>query len=69
MSQRQKILGPAEVADLLGFSRGTIYVMRSRKTIPEPDVIASGGPLWFEKTIRVWAEKTGRTINDEGSSK
>lgn len=55
-----RLLGPQEVADLLGCHRDTIRVWRRRRILPEPATHISGMPVWQRETIVGWAKETGR---------
>lgn len=59
------LLGPAEIAELLGFTRGTVYVMGSRGQLPEPDQVNASGKLWKQSTIKAWAVETGRQVRED----
>jgi hypothetical protein len=50
------LVGPVEIADLLGVQRDTVHKWRHRKLLPEPLVILSGTPIWEWDVILRWAE-------------
>lgn len=53
------ILGPHEVAELVGVRLNTIAQWRHRGTGPVPDRVIGMGPLWFRSTVESWfAERT-----------
>ncbi len=54
------LVGPNEIADMLGVKRQTVYVWRNRRLIPEPEWTVSGSPIWQRKTVEKWAKETGR---------
>lgn len=58
---REPVMGLQEIADRLGVSRDTPSQWRKRGRLPEPDLWASGQPLWWQSTIDEWARATGRT--------
>jgi prophage regulatory protein len=56
-----EVLGPHELADLLGVSRQRIYQLTSRPTFPPGQRLAIGR-VWLAHDIRAWAQATGRTL-------
>lgn len=54
------LLGPCEVADLLGVERNTVDVWSHRGILPEPWAVISGTKLWPRHEIVAWAQRTGR---------
>lgn len=55
-----RLVGPHEVAALLGVKVATVHMWRSRGVMPEPDYVLSRVPIWRESVIRKWAKETGR---------
>lgn len=55
-----ELVGPDEVAELLGVQRHTIVVWRHRQIMPTPAVVLSGVPLWDRQDVEKWAHETGR---------
>jgi hypothetical protein len=55
-----EILGPQEVADMLGVAVGTVHQWRKRDAIVAPSRIVSGVPLWTRAEVLGWALATGR---------
>ncbi|MFK0257565.1 hypothetical protein [Streptomyces sp. NPDC090445] len=45
------LLGHAEIADLFGVERQTSAKWRVDRTLPEPDLVASGNPYWLLTTV------------------
>lgn len=53
-------VGPAEIAERLGVKPKTVNVWKVRGILPTPDWTISGVPIWEWRTIRAWAQQTGR---------
>ena len=58
------LVGPAELADLVGADRDTVRQWRKRGQLLEPDFTLDGGrcPVWTLGRVREWAAITGRTL-------
>lgn len=54
------LVGPAEVAELLGVRPATVHQWVARDLLPAPWDIVSGTRLWPRHEILAWAEETGR---------
>ena len=54
------LVGPAEVAQLLGVKADTVYQWVNRGLLPEPWDVISGTRLWPRHVITDWAMSTGR---------
>lgn len=54
------VLGMAELSDLLGVVRPTVYKWAERGLLPDPDFTVSTLPAWRKSTLRAWAEQTDR---------
>lgn len=54
------IMGPQEVAELLGVKAVTVRTWRSKGMMPDPDMIVSRVPIWTSGTIIRWAVQTGK---------
>lgn len=54
MTPAPPILTSTDVAELLGVTTQTVYVYRSRGTLPEPDGRLGATPYWKRSTIRSW---------------
>lgn len=60
-----KLVGLAEMADLLGITKQVLTNWRSRKTdFPKPMAELKSGPVWDLGQIREWAEAEGLPISD-----
>lgn len=56
-----ELVGIQEIASMLSVPPATVRSWRSKYGIlPEPIAVVSKTPVWFEMTIREWAEETGR---------
>jgi hypothetical protein len=56
-------VGLKEIAAMAGVSGergGTVYIWRSRGTLPAEDRMVSGNPVWDRKVIEKWLVDTGR---------
>jgi len=58
--RERRILGMAEVADLLGVKLRTVHQWRFRGVLPVPDFTVNDSPAWKMDTIQRWAKHTGR---------
>lgn len=55
------LVGPAEIADLLGVEANTINVWKVRHAnFPDPIRRLRSGDLWDVREISAWARETGR---------
>ncbi len=54
------LVGLTEIANRLDKKVDTVKKWRHRQLLPEPDYVLAQGPVWEWKTIRTWAEQTGR---------
>lgn len=55
-----QLVGPAEIAVMLGVDRSTVWQWVGRRRLPEPLAIVSGTRLWDRRAIMAWARATGR---------
>lgn len=53
------LIGLGEMVDMFPVTKQTVYRWRipARNSLPEPDLVVSGSPLWRLDTILVWAAK------------
>ena len=59
------LVGPAEIAELLGVESNTINVWKVRhSSFPSPVRRLRSGDIWDVREIRKWAEDTGREIEN-----
>jgi predicted site-specific integrase-resolvase len=58
------ILGPGEVAELLGVTPITVARWRRDGVLPEPDAMLKRVAVWERDTVLLWARETGR-LTDE----
>ena len=56
------IVGPGEVAELLGVKVQTVAMWQLRKVLPMPSRVISRIPLWSRSEILDWAAETGRLV-------
>lgn len=54
------LVGPHEVAAMLGVAPNTVAVWRYRRLMPDPAGTLSGTPLWRSADVARWARRTGR---------
>ena len=59
------VVGPAEVAAMIGVKKATVHQANARGRMPAPDLIVSRVPIWTRERIVAWAHDTGRRIVDE----
>ncbi|MCX2714126.1 hypothetical protein [Mycolicibacterium sp. J2] len=56
------LVGPAEIADLLGIEANTVNVWKARHAdFPKPVKRLRSGDLWDVREVQAWAKATGRT--------
>jgi hypothetical protein len=53
------LLGPAELAEFWGVTRGAIRQLRRRGQLPRPDLVLSGMEVWTLATIENATEESG----------
>jgi predicted DNA-binding transcriptional regulator AlpA len=51
-----KLVGVAEVAEVLGVSRRTAARYATRSDFPEPVARLRAGPIWLEDDVLTWAQ-------------
>lgn len=49
-----RVMGVAEVAQLLGVTRSAVSTWRRRGQMPEPWAVLECGPLWWEAQFEHW---------------
>lgn len=54
------LVGPVEIAKLLGVQLATVYRWRTRNVLPDPQWTISGSPIWERTDILQWAMETNR---------
>jgi prophage regulatory protein len=59
------LVGPQEVAELLGVSRQRLQQLAERPDFPEPVAVLALGRVWETAAIREWARKTGRLADED----
>lgn len=60
------LVGPSEVARLLGVTRQRVDQLASEDDFPAPEVILTRIRIWRTDDIKAWAKRTGRPIHDGG---
>ena len=58
------IVGPAEIAAMLRVHKVTVDRWRRDGVMPPPDAYLRRGPVWQRAEIVLWAELTGREVDD-----
>lgn len=58
-----RLLGPAELARLIGVSRQRVSQLAQKPTFPAPLAVLEMGSVWALGDLTTWAEATGRTLN------
>jgi predicted DNA-binding transcriptional regulator AlpA len=64
MGNTSTLIGPKDVADMLGVKRSTVYMWRYYDQLPEPVQVVARVPLWRRGDIIKWAKKTNRMDAD-----
>ncbi|HET7329143.1 MAG TPA: hypothetical protein VFJ14_17870 [Nocardioidaceae bacterium] len=54
------LVGPQEIAELLGVQTATVHRWMARDLLPDPTQRISGVPIWHWPLIESWARDTGR---------
>ena len=60
MLDASELVGPVEVAEMLGVAVNTVHVWRKRQLLPAVWAVISGTALWSRWEILEWADTTGR---------
>jgi len=58
------VVGPTEIAAMLGVSRGRANQLLARQGFPAPIATLSTGRVWSYEQVAAWAEATNRTLHD-----
>jgi hypothetical protein len=62
-----EVLDATALGRRLGFKRDTVLAYLSRRNfhrIPRPSRQLAMGPIWYEKSVREWEAKEGRTSGE-----
>jgi hypothetical protein len=54
----EKVVGLAEIAELLDVSKDSVLNYAKRADFPEPLARLAAGPVWERRKIEKWAAKT-----------
>lgn len=57
------LVGPQEIAAMLGVSRQRVTQLAARADFPQPVVVLAMGKVWHTEDVEEWAGRTGRTIH------
>lgn len=55
-----ELVDVTEIARRLNVKPGTVHKWRLRGIFPDPFQELTIGPIWFWRTVRSWAESSGR---------
>jgi len=55
-----RLMGVAEVAELLGVSRQRVTQLAKTEAFPEPIAHLAAGPVWQAEDVERWAREAGR---------
>lgn len=58
------LMGPAEIARLLGVSRQRVTQLTDQPDFPKPTVSLAMGKVWLSSDVRAWAKARGRNLPD-----
>ena len=58
------MVGPTEIAAMLGVSRGRANQLLARQGFPAPIATLSTGRVWSYDHVAAWAAETNRTLYD-----
>ncbi len=63
MTKKLDIVGPSEIATMLGVHRQQITLWRRKGTMPEPAAVLQGNrPVWYRSQIIAWAAEKGKDL-------
>ncbi len=54
------LVGLAEIAAMLGVSRGRADQLVRQAGFPAPDAVLTAGRIWKREDVEAWARETGR---------
>lgn len=60
MTERDGLMGTAEIAALLGVSRQRVLQLAAHRAFPEPVAVLSMGKVWKAEDVRRWSASRGR---------
>ncbi len=60
------IVGPSEIAVMLGVHRVTVDRWRRDGVLPPAEAELNRGPVWSRSVIVEWAGVTGREVHETG---
>lgn len=52
-----ELIGPQEIAQLLGVSRQRVSQLTKRRDFPKPVAVLAMGQIWDADEVRVWAAR------------
>lgn len=55
-----RLMGVAEIAELLGLTRQRVHQLRQLDDFPEPFTTLAVGAVWDGDVVETWARETGR---------
>jgi predicted DNA-binding transcriptional regulator AlpA len=55
-----ELVGPGEVAELLGVKAPTVHQWRHRGLMPDVVAVLTSTPIWRRSDVEAWARDTGR---------
>lgn len=58
-----ELVGPQEIARMLGVSRQRVTQLAKRPDFPRPVVKLALGQVWDAEEVRAWAAKRGRSTD------
>ena len=61
------IVGPSEIAAMLRVTRVTVSRWQREGVLPPPEAKLNRGPVWQRASIVLWAELTGRTVENHAA--
>ena len=63
MTKKLDLVGPSEIATMLGVHRQQITLWRRKGTMPDPVAVLQGNrPVWHRSQIVTWAAETNKEI-------
>jgi hypothetical protein len=60
--RREALVGPAELAIMLGVSRQRVTALTDHRDFPEPYAKLIMGKVWALADVQAWAKKRGRKL-------
>jgi predicted DNA-binding transcriptional regulator AlpA len=64
ISDMHHLVGPREIAEMLGVSRQRVTQLTEQPGFPKPEVNLAMGKVWRTEDVIEWAKQTGRRVEE-----